>query len=314
MPAEFRHRPERLVALIKYLYTHSEGLAKEELASISDMTIRNAEKDFKVLREVWPAAISKKDKRYRLELHCPIQKQQQAALRLQNRMVVKLALDLLEHGADLSQFRDAVIDELELEKLMIPYYIQPEYYETIDMDSAPVETLTELIEHDYQADIFFHNKAYTVEPYKIANFDGIWYLYAKDLEDKTLKTWPIREIESAGKTLLQQKYKKEDALIEKELDNLHSAHFRHGEKIDVKIKVYPEASNLFEARKHIRNQKILDTLADGSLIVGFTVTSYEDMDDIIKTHLPYVEIIEPLKYREWFIRELKSYISRVEAM
>lgn len=228
-------------------------------------------------------------------------------------MIVKLALDLLEHGADLSHYRQDVIDELELEKLMIPYYIQPEYYETIDTDSPLLDKLELLIKENYQANLLFRDKAYHIEPYKIANFDGIWYLYAKDIQDNRLKTWPIREIEDIERTQTQQKYDKKDTIIESELEALHSAYFVQGEEIRVVIRVYAEAAYLFGARDYVKDQEILEGLDDGSLLVAFTVSTYKDIDDIVKSHIPHIEIVEPLAFREKFTQEIKAYMHRLEA-
>jgi len=314
MLKNYPKRPHRLIAILKELYHTPEGLSTKEISDMSGISVRMIEKDFVVLKEIYPGNIVKKNNRYIFDLQSTTQNNKQVALKIQNRMVVKLALDLLEHGADLSQYRDAVIDELELEKLMLPYYIKPEYYETLDIESTIIKKLSEYVHYNYHADILFRNKAYRVEPYKIVNFDGIWYLYAKDIEQNKLKTWAIREIQDAEKTPMQHRYSRDENSIYAELNKFHSAYFVEGKEINVLIKVDSDAAYLFKARDYVKNQKIVSENKDDCIIVSFTATSYEDIDDIVKMHLPLIEILEPTEFRDRFIDELKLYMKKINAI
>jgi len=57
-----------------------------------------------------------------------------------------------------------------------PYYIKPEFFEAIDMNSKIMNTLEDAIQQTRLTSIIYKENSYLVEPYKIASFDGLWYL------------------------------------------------------------------------------------------------------------------------------------------
>jgi predicted DNA-binding transcriptional regulator YafY len=307
---QYKRRPHRLVAILKKLHTDANGLSALELSNLADISLRTAQKDFEVIHEVYSDLITKDKQTHRLNVSYENKIKQRASLRLQNRMIIKLALELLEHGVNLTQLKKELTDELELEQLMLPYYIQPEFYETIALDTPIVQLLTRLIEEGLQADIYFRNKPYTVEPYKIVNFDGIWYLYGKDIEENMTKTFSLREITGATLTQQHHKYMKNRREIDQELERLHiTSSFKEDKEIKVVIHVRSERAPLFRNRALLHNQEILEVLEDGSMSVSFTVNAYKEVNDVVKSHLPYIEILEPLFFREALLKELEGYIS-----
>ena len=66
---------------------------------------------------------------------------------------------------------------------------------------------------------------------------------------------------------------------------------------DIVIKVYASIAPYFKAKNFLQSQVIEEELKDGSLIVSFEVSHYEDADNIIKSWLPDIEVLEPLEYR-----------------
>jgi predicted DNA-binding transcriptional regulator YafY len=306
---DFSQRPHRLVAVLKKLYESPEGLSSNELQNEFDTSLRSIQNDLKVIKEVYGYEISEKDHTISISSVCKSQTQKEIAMKLQNRMIVRLALDLLKNSATLSKYKNAIVEKLDLDELVLPYYIKPEYFETIDIDSPMIKQLEKYIVEDYIIDIKYKDKNFRVEPYKISNFDGIWYLYAKDLKDNNLQTWAIREIREIA--VVHQKYKKSDEQIDSELESYLSAHFKYYQKFKVLIKVSGESIFLFKAKKYASDQKIISD-TDDSLTIEFSATSYQDVDDMIKSHLPNIEIIEPKIFKEKFVKELENYIKKIK--
>ena len=81
--------------------------------------------------------------------------------------------------------------------------------------------------------------------------------------------------------------------------------------LNVKVKVDSEISHFFEQKEFLQSQEIEEKLDDGSLIINFEISHDEDIDNIIKAWLPHIEIIEPLRFRDKLINELKNYLTNL---
>lgn len=100
-----------------------------------------------------------------------------------------------------------------------------------------------------------------IEPYKLINHSGIWYLAGKESEQ--LKSWTFTKIENL-QTLdiftpdpnVHDTLKKEDGI------------WLNAKKIEVVLKVSPTAAIYFQRRSLIAHQVIEKELEDGGLIVS----------------------------------------------
>ena len=81
------------------------------------------------------------------------------------------------------------------------------------------------------------------------------------------------------------------------LYNTHSAWFDDGQSFKVVVKVDKQIAIYFKQKKFLQSQHIEEELEDGSLIVSFEVSHDEDCDNIIKSWLPHIEVLEPIRFR-----------------
>jgi len=186
-----------------------------------------------------------------------------------------------------------------------PYHIKANAFENIDMDSKLLNDIERAIEYNNRLFLELPNREFSMEPYKVVSFDGIWYLFGKDIDDEKIKTVFIHEIKTMQ--ILKEKYKIKKP-IEDILENVHTAWFEDGNKMDVVIKVNQKAAFNFKLKNILPSQKILNEYDDGSLKVQFSVTTEEDIDNTIKAWIPDVEILSPTYYRDSFAKELEKYL------
>ena len=78
--------------------------------------------------------------------------------------------------------------------------------------------------------------------------------------------------------------------------------FDDGGDFNVIVRVMPEIAHNFKLKDFLSSQEILEEYDDGSIIVKFDVTSDEDVDNLIKSWLPHIEILEPERLRKKFNR------------
>lgn len=190
-----------------------------------------------------------------------------------------------------------------------PYNIKPEGYEPIDKDSELLNKIEDAILKRNISSLKSNAKTSLVEPYKVVAFDGIWYLLARDREDKKIKTYFIAHIQEFRAS--REEYSSEYLDIDAVLQNVHTAWFEDGNSFSVTVKVKKEIAHYFKLKKHLNSQEILQENSDGSLIVSFRVSCDEDVDNLIKAWLPHIEVISPTRFREKILAELELYLKEL---
>lgn len=141
-----------------------------------------------------------------------------------------------------------------------------------------------------------------IEPYKLVNHSGIWYLAGKD--GHQLKSWAFGKIESL-KTLdtftpdpeVNQTLTKEDGI------------WLNEKKIEVLLKVSPAVASYFQRRSLLAHQVIEKELDDGGLIVSSKVAHQNQILPIVRYWLPNIRIISPESLQSEMENELVAYLA-----
>jgi len=148
-------------------------------------------------------------------------------------------------------------------------------------------------------------KAYAdIEPYKLLNTKGIWYLAAKD--GGTLKTFSFSKID---RLLVSDATFQVDATIERTLVE-DDGIWLGSEKKEVVMKVAKEVAAYFKRRKLIANQVIEKELEDGGVIISAVVGHVNQILPIVRYWIPHVRIISPEAWQADLERELAEYVKR----
>lgn len=159
------------------------------------------------------------------------------------------------------------------------------------------------ISFDFQKDDA--RKGYVeIEPYKLVNHKGIWYLAAKDAGK--LKTFSFSRIE---RLLVSGETFKPDPAVEKTLvddDGIWLGEQRQ----EVVMKVAKEVAAYFKRRKLVANQVIEKELEDGGLLLSTKVAHVNQILPIVRYWIPHVRIISPEALQTDMERELAGYLQR----
>jgi predicted DNA-binding transcriptional regulator YafY len=274
----------------------------QEIADEYGVSLRTVQKDIYERLCMFPIE-KREDKRLRFTSGFNLG---YSSLNIEEILLLDLALSQVKHLSDESgEISQNIFKKMITKNFFNPLHIKAELYEEIDMDSFLIKELTEAIKSRELSSLEYKNRNVVVKPYKIANFDGIWYLFAEDKEDAKIKTYMLAQIKKA--TLLNQKFK-EDRDIDKVLEGVHSAWFDDGSSFDVTLKIHREIAHFFKLKKYLSSQKILKELSDGSLHVSFNISNDEDLDNLIKSWLPHIEVISPISFQKRIIDELSQYI------
>ena len=143
-----------------------------------------------------------------------------------------------------------------------------------------------------------------IEPYKLLNTKGIWYLAAKDAGK--LKTFSFSKIE---RLLVSDAMFQVDATIERTLVE-DDGIWLGAEQKEVVMKVAAEVAPYFKRRKLIANQVIEKELEDGGLILSTLVGHVNQILPIVRYWIPHIRIISPEALQADLEHELAEYMRR----
>lgn len=143
-----------------------------------------------------------------------------------------------------------------------------------------------------------------VEPYKLLNHKGIWYLAAKD--GGKLKTFSFVKIE---RLLVSNATYQIDAGVEGSLAGDESIWLGE-KKQEVVLKVAADVASYFKRRKLIANQVIEKELEGGGLIISAIIGHANQILPIVRYWIPHIQIINPESLQMEMERELAKYLGR----
>lgn len=225
-------------------------------------------------------------------------------------MLVYLSLSMVkDNDTKLGSISDRVITKLSTPGYTTPYFMEKQYFEALDYEKEPVKSLAEAIAMSREVTLTLKQQQVRVAPYKIASFDFLWYLFAYDTKTQKIKTYVVRHIKEVA---VSQQTFKVPAELDSVLENVHSGFFQDGASFEVVVKVHQEIAETFLARKQNSTQQVLEKDEDGNVLVSFEVSHLEDIDNMVKSWLPHIEVISPLEYREKITNELEEYISSLQ--
>jgi predicted DNA-binding transcriptional regulator YafY len=295
----------RLIGILTWL---SEGRlpTTRELAEEFNVTMRTIQKDI-YERLVGFPIVRRSDGRFMFMEGFSLNK---SLLGVEEMILIALSLSQFDGGGYFENLSQNIVKKLLYPKLFNPYFIKHQKLEPLDTNSPIYNRLRQAIEEAAVVQIGFEEQWIDVEPYRLTNFDGFWYLFAKDIKAGKVKTWMLSRINNVRET--DRRYSTPHKQIDATLNHVHSAWFEDGQVYEVTIKVHAEIAHYFKQKEFLQSQKILRTLDDGSLHVAFEVSHDEDVDNMIKAWLPHIEVIAPKRYRDKLLSEMQAYVDRLK--
>lgn len=296
---------ERCLGIVRTLQTNQKA-SSQMLAEKFDVGVRTIQKDINERLRPFPIETDNRGWYWMSETRLD----RASLLDDEEEIVLMLALELLEESDNISHYSRSIMQKMLNSRSVNPFFIKQRELEPIDIDSLLVNALEEAIEARRIVQIVTEGKRRRIAPYKIVNFDGLWYLYARDLRDDRIRTWLLRDLRDVRAE--NETHDLSHEQIEKALEHTHTAWFEDGGNFEVVVKVHPEIAEFFRLRKHLSSQEIEEEHDDGTLLVSFDVSSDEDVDNLIKSWLPHIEVVSPERFRDRITEELKAYLARLE--
>lgn len=148
----------------------------------------------------------------------------------------------------------------------------------------------------------YNNKNRLVKPYKLINLNGIWYLAG--VEDENIKNFHVAKISNL-KT--KEKFNKDQKYINLFKNNQT---FISQNLITIKLKADKSISEFLQRRDVFPNQKILQILDNGDILLETKASFEPDILGIISYWIPHISVIEPLYLKEKLLKNLEIYLEK----
>jgi len=272
-----------------------------ELSKEFNVSVRTIQRDVYSRLSGFPIVVNKKKKLEFMEGFTL----NRTKLSLEEITTMTLSLELIKNKG--SEFQEA---SLKLMKKFLyhdvfnPYYIKPISSEKIDTNSRLLNQIEEAIEYKNFIVINKMNSLKKeVAPMKIINYDGFWYLLSKC--EKKVSIDMISNIKDLS--ILPAKYSVSESEL-KLYEQAHTPFFNEDREFKITLHVKQNVAHYFKLKNFLPSQKITKEYKDGSIDISFEVTHIEEVDNLVKSWLPDIEIIEPVEYRNTFLQELAMYL------
>lgn len=197
------------------------------------------------------------------------------------------------------------LTEILENKINRVFLIKNSGFEVIENKKEDFEKLSRAIAKYQLVEFIYKNVEKIVEPYKLINSNGVWYLCANDNEK--LKTYSFTKMENLK--IKNDKFNLNIELlnqIEKDEINWFS-----NEAKEVHLKIDNNAKEYFLRKKILANMKIVEETSE-YFIVSTKVAFDDEIINLVKYWIPYIEIISPNDLAKKLNDILNSYIKRTQ--
>ncbi len=278
------------LALILSKFNNGESFTVDELAEESNVTKRTIQRDLGERLSFLP--IVKEKGRYSLESYA----------------LGKLSFEDLKTFAAISGIKklypaltDGFISDILNTRINKAYLVKTNGFENLKSRTKEFEELSAAALTNKQVSFSYKEKKRLINPYKLVNTDGIWYLVGD--EEGDLKNYAFSKISNLQilDTLFTPNKDFLEMIRKNELTWFSQNAF------EVKLEIDAIVAEYFLRRKLFANQTLMKQ-QDGSLLITTKVSYDDEILNIVKYWLPHVKILSPSDLREKLEKILKEYL------
>jgi len=288
----------RLTVILSRL-NDGEVLSVKELAEEFNVSDRTIQRDFNERLVSFP--IYQDKKKWKM----------QDGFRLEKSSSVEevVVLDIMEKlmegaGTQFSTKANKLLSKIK-NKTFNPIYAKLDM-EDIGNKLKEVQTLENAIKNKKQIRCNYNAKEKILNPLKIANYEGFWYLLAVDSYEDILKKYYFKNIQQID--ILDKTFENTEEL-EELLDNSISIWFNIDEDpYRVTLQVASEIAKYFKRKPISKTQRVESLYDDGSMVISVEITTDLEIIPLVKYWIPYIKVLDPVRIAEAIEIELEDYL------
>jgi len=219
----------------------------------------------------------------------------------------KLSFKDIKNFATLSGIRnlyptldDDFIVDLINTRLNSTYLIKGYEYENLEDKKDEFNLINLSIVTHKQLNLIYNNKPRVINPYKLVNTKGTWYLVGS--EDDTLKTYTFSKILNLKPT--NNSFISNDKFIDT-IDQNAATWFSQT-IIYVELQINISKLDYFKKKSLLPNQKII-SVEQEHFIVTTQVSYDEEILSVVKYWIPHIKILKPTYLKDILRKQLNNY-------
>jgi len=286
----------RLTTILQRLY-EGESLSVTELAEEFNVSAKTIQRDFNERLIRFP--IQKCGRRWRMQDGFRIEKI--------NDLENSLTLEILEtvakgFGNEFARRSHTLLSKLKNGTAApIVSYVS---FEDISKHAELFKLLEESILSGFAIDFVYHDKPRSAHPYRIVNFDGYWYLLAK--EDEKVKKFYIPEIEDLAVTNVS--FDADPKLKERMEWALNAWFDPDAEPFTLRLAADAAIVKYLKRRPLSPTQEIETESGGSRTSIALKVSCKEEAMALLKPWIPDIAVISPIEIKEAFEDMLKRAV------
>lgn len=182
------------------------------------------------------------------------------------------------------------------------FLVRGHHYEKLKPHDVQFQQLDNVIRDRKRCILTYADKRRTLDPYRLVNSKGIWYLVATDAG--TLKSFALSRI---SQLQVSDETFEPRADVHGRIEDEDDVWFSE-EKTEVLLNIAPQVAYYFQRRKLLPQQVIDKELENGGLIVSSRISDENQILPLVRYWIPHVRILEPGWLRETLEREIRVYL------
>ena len=174
-----------------------------------------------------------------------------------------------------------------------------------EKDEKNLAIIQNAIEKQQTLMCLFHGKERVINPLKIVQLEGYWYLFLWDVNDDIMKKFYFKEIEDIqieGSTYTDTKKE-----IIAKLDQAITAYFKDQESFEVELQVHKKVSVYLKRLPVSPTQQFLPCIDPNYEKLTLQVTDNMEIIPTIQRYLPYIKVLSPDSLIKEIEQNLKDY-------
>lgn len=176
-------------------------------------------------------------------------------------------------------------------------------------DASQFKTLfkvfSQAIQEHRQIEFLYKGLTRRVQPYRLINHHGNWYLAA--VREEKLKAYRLSRIELLSHPY-ENIYFKPDPTILSQLETENTIWFGL-KKTEIILTVEADVAAHFQYRSLLPEQKIIKQFDDGRLLLSSSITHVKQILPLVRYWIPHLKIMSPEGLQQEMEREITQYLS-----
>ena len=302
----YKHDYDKILTRLTIILSRlndGEALSVTELAKEFNVSERTIQRDFNERLLSFP--IYQERKRWKMQEGFKLEK----STSVEDAVVMDIMEKLIEGaGTKFAMKAERLLSKIK-NHTFNPFYaklnmedIGDKLKEVQQLESAINGKRTIKCIYDYED----YHRQLILEPLKIVNYEGFWYLIATDVNESILKKYYLKNIHQI--TLLNETFESTEEL-EEILENSISVWFSiNNEPYTVTLQVSGEVAKYFKRKPISKTQRIESLHEDGSMTISIEITTDMEIIPLVKYWVPYVKVLEPARISEAIEMDIREYM------